>query len=214
MVKSDTVIAIATAVAVAAHLVLRFIVPSAALPTGAADWPLWVVLAAGGVPLIWNLAATLARGTFGADWLAGISIVTAVLLGEYLVGAIVVLMLSGGTALEHYATRRASNVLEALAKRLPHIAHRVEAGQIHEVKISDIRVGDVLRLLPHEVCPVDGDVTEGHTTMDESFLTGEPFVMQKTPGATVIRARSTASRPSRFGPRGWPRTRATRGSCA
>ena len=185
-VKSDTVIAIATTVAIAAHLILRFVVPAAALPPGAAEWPLWAALAAGGVPLIWNLISTLARGNFGADWLAGISIVTAVLLGEYLVGAIVVLMLSGGTALEQYATRRASNVLEALAKRLPHIAHRVEAGQIHEVKISDIRVGDLLRLLPHEVCPVDGDVTEGHTTMDESFLTGEPFVMQKTPGATVI----------------------------
>jgi heavy metal translocating P-type ATPase len=136
--------------------------------------------------LIWNLISTLMRGNFGADWLAGISIVTAVLLGEYLVGAIVVLMLSGGTALEHYATRRASNVLEALAKRLPHVAHRIEDGQIREVAISDIRVGDDLRLLPHEICPVDGDVTEGHTTMDESFLTGEPFVMQKTPGASVI----------------------------
>lgn len=184
--KSDTVIAVATAIAVAAHLILRFVVPAGALPPDAADWPLWVVLAAGGVPLLWNLITTLLRGRFGADWLAGISIVTAILLGEHLVGAIVVLMLSGGAALEHYATRRASHVLEALAKRLPHIAHRVEAGQIRQVAISDIRVGDILRLLPHEVCPVDGDVTEGHTTMDESFLTGEPFVMQKTPGATVI----------------------------
>ena len=131
-------------------------------------------------------ATTLARGNFGADWLAGISIVTAVLLGEYLVGAIVVLMLSGGTALEQYATRRASHVLEALAKRLPHIAHRVEAGQIREVAIADIRVGDELRLLPHEICPVDGDVVAGQTTMDESYLTGEPFLMQKTPGAPVI----------------------------
>ncbi len=184
--KHDTLIALATSVAIALYLIIRFAVPPGTLPADAADWPLWVALAAGGVPLLWSLATTLARGRFGADWLAGISIVTAVVLGEHLVGAIVVLMLSGGTALEQYATRRASHVLEALARRLPHIAHRVEAGRVHEVAIADIQVGDELRLLPHEVCPVDGDVIDGHTTMDESFLTGEPFVMQKTPGATVI----------------------------
>jgi cation transport ATPase len=116
-----------------------------------------------------TLARNLAHGQFGADWLAGISIVTSALLGEYLVGAIVVLMLSGGAALEAYATRRASNVLEALAKRLPHVAHRVVAGQLQEIAIGDIRVGDHLRLLPHDVCPVDGDVIDGQTTMDSRF---------------------------------------------
>jgi heavy metal translocating P-type ATPase len=184
--KSDLYIAVAAASAIALHLSIRFLLPTGALPAGAADWPLWLVLAAGGVPLLWTLASTLARGNFGADWLAGISIVTAVLLGEYLVGAIVVLMLSGGTALEQYATRRASDVLHALARRLPHIAHRVEAGQIREVAIGDIQIGDELRLLPHEVCPVDGDVTAGHTTMDESYLTGEPFLMRKSPGSAVL----------------------------
>jgi heavy metal translocating P-type ATPase len=185
-VKADTAIAIATALAIALHLILRFAVPPAALPAGAAEWPLWAALAAGGVPLLWSLARSLGRGDFGADWLAGISIVTSALLGEYLVGALVVLMLSGGTALEHYAARRASHVLEALAKRLPHVAHRIEDGRVREVPIAEIRVGDELRLLPHDVCPVDGVVTAGHTTMDESYLTGEPFLMQKTPGAMVI----------------------------
>jgi len=146
-VKHDTYIAFATGAAIALHLTLRFGLPPDALPPGAADWPLWIALAAGGVPLLWTLAATLLRGNFGADWLAGISIVTSVLLGEYLVGSIVVLMLSGGAALEQYATRRASHVLEALAKRLPSIAHRVESGEVREVAIAEIRIGDELRLL-------------------------------------------------------------------
>lgn len=184
--KGDTLIAVATAVGIAAHLVLRFLVGPGALPPGAADWPLWLVLAFGGGPLLVDLGRSLLRGRFGADWLAGISIVTAALLGEYLVGAIVVLMLSGGAALEAYATRRASHVLEALAKRLPHVAHRVEGGRIAEIAITDIRIGDHLRLLPHDICPVDGEVIDGQTTMDEAFLTGEPFLMKKTPGATVI----------------------------
>ena len=56
---------------------------------------------------------------FGSDLLAGISIVTSAILGEYLAGSLVVLMLSGGEALEAYATRSASSVLQALARRMP-----------------------------------------------------------------------------------------------
>ncbi len=184
--RRDTLIALATTVAIALHLILRFAVGDTVVPAGAANWPLWLALAGGGLPLLVSLARSLARGQFGADWLAGISIVTAALLGEYLVGAIVVLMLSGGAALEDYAVRRASNVLEALAKRLPHVANRVEDGHLRQIPISDVRIGDELRLLPHEICPVDGEVVQGQTTMDESYLTGEPFLMQKTTGALVI----------------------------
>jgi len=179
-------IAIATAIAISLHLFIRFGPFETTLPAGAADWPLWIVLAGGGLPLLAGLGRSLVRGQLGADWLAGISIVTATLLGEYLVGAIVVLMLSGGAALEDYAVRRASNVLEALAKRLPHVANRLEDGHLRQIPISEVRIGDELRLLPHEICPVDGEVVQGQTTMDESYLTGEPFLMQKTPGAQVI----------------------------
>jgi heavy metal translocating P-type ATPase len=185
-VRSDAAIAIATATGIAVHLVLRFGGEALGVPAGAVNWPLFVVLAPGGLPLLWTLSRSLMRADFGADWLAGISIVTSVLLGEYLVGAIVVLMLSGGAALEQYATRRASHVLDALARRLPHTAHRLDGAEIREIPIADIRVGDHLRLLPHETCPVDGDVVEGQTSMDESYLTGEPFLMQKAPGSTVI----------------------------
>ena len=184
--KTDTVIAIASACGIAVHLVARVLIPAASLPPGTADWPLWFVLVAGGLPLLLRLARSLARLRLGADWLAGISIVTAALLGEYLVGAIVVLMLSGGAALEDYATRRASHVLEALARRLPQVAHRLEGGQVVDVSLADLAVGDEVRLMPHEVCPVDGEVIDGQTTMDESYLTGEPFVAHKTPGSTVL----------------------------
>jgi cation transport ATPase len=63
----------------------------------------------------------VARGDFGSDLLAGISIVSSVALGEYLAGTLVVLMLSGGQALEAFAVRRASAVLLALAGRMPSV---------------------------------------------------------------------------------------------
>ncbi|HYL78121.1 MAG TPA: heavy metal translocating P-type ATPase [Bryobacteraceae bacterium] len=143
-------------------------------------------LFAGGLPLIIDLFKRLITADFGSDLLAGASIVTAVLMGEYLVGAIVVLMLSGGTALEQYATRRASAVLNALAKRMPRIAHRSLNSTFVDVELDEIAIDDRLIVLPHEICPVDGTVLEGHGSMDESYLTGEPFLMSKTPGAQVL----------------------------
>src|SRR5262249_52651700 len=104
----------------------------------------------------------------------------------YLAGTFVVLMLSGGEALEAYAVRSASSVLEALARRVPSVAHRKQDGQVAEVTLEDVSVGDTLVVFPHEICPVDGSVVEGHGTMDESSLTGEPYVMPKTPGSEVL----------------------------
>jgi cation transport ATPase len=89
-----------------------------------ADLPLVAVLVAGGLPLVADLAMKLVTGRFGSDLLAGLSIVTSVILGEYLAGALVVLMLSGGAALEARAVSRAGDVLRALARRMPTLAHR------------------------------------------------------------------------------------------
>ena len=148
--------------------------------------PLYVVLVGGGVPLVLSLALKLLRREFGSDLLAGISIVAAVLLQEYLAGALVVLMLSGGEALEGFALGRASSVLQALARRMPLVAHRRIDRQVAEVHLTDVRVGDELIVYPHEICPVDGVIIEGHGVMDESYLTGEPFMMPKAPGSEVF----------------------------
>jgi heavy metal translocating P-type ATPase len=146
---------------------------------------LTVVLLGGGV-LVARLLVGAFHGEFGSDLLAGISIVTSLVLGEYLAGALVVLMLSGGSALEDYAMRRASSVLDALAKRMPSIAHRREGVSMIDLPVEQVRSGDELVVLPHELCPVDGVVLEGHGSMDESYLTGEPYKISKTPGCEVI----------------------------
>ncbi len=177
--SKETLIAGFTLVAIALHLVLRYWLH---FPLLSANLPLFAALVIGGIPLLWGLLKKLWEREFGSDLLAGISIVTAILLREYLVAAIVVLMLSGGEALEAFATARASSVLEALARRMPSIAHRKEGGNLVEVKLADIRVGDELNVLPHETCPVDGVVLEGQGVMDEAYLTGEPYEISKTPG--------------------------------
>lgn len=145
-----------------------------------------VTLVLGGGPLLYDLLRRLLRREFGSDLLGGIAVVTSVILGEFLAGAIIVLMLSGGEALERYALRSASSVLAALAKRMPSIAHRKRGVEIADVPLAEVVEEDILVIHPHEICPVDGQVTEGHGVMDESYLTGEPFQITKTTGSSVI----------------------------
>jgi len=181
--RKETYIAILAIAAIFVHLLFKY---SFKLQPVAWQLPLYLTLAIGGAPLVWDLLRKVWWHEFGSDLLAGISILTSVLLGEYLVGVIVVLMLSGGTALEHYATRRASSVLEALAKRMPRVAHRKDQKGVTDIDLADIAIGDRLIVFPHEVCPVDGVVAEGHGSMDEAYLTGEPFEISKAPGSEVI----------------------------
>ncbi len=181
--RRSLLVAILALVAIAVHLILRFGFRTSPLVY---NLLLFVALAFGGLPLLIDLIRKVFAREFGSDLLAGVSIVAAVLQGEYLVGTIVVLMLSGGTALEEMASRRASSVLDELAKRQPQTAHRKQDVEIVDVALDDVRVGDILEIFPHEICPADGVVVDGQGMMNEAFLTGEPFEMQKAPGSQLI----------------------------
>lgn len=181
--NKSTIIATISIVAIVLHLVLRF---GFKTTPGTYQISLLAALILGGLPLLYDLLRKLLKREFGSDLLGGISIITSILLGEYLAGPIIVLMLAGGEALESYALRSASSVLAALAKRMPSIAHRKRANETLDVALAEIAVGDALVIYPHEICPADGVVTEGHGMMDESYLTGEPFKISKTCGSTVI----------------------------
>jgi heavy metal translocating P-type ATPase len=185
--RSRVAIAITAVVAIAVHLFLRYVTTGwhSTWPW-LANVPLWAALGIGGIPLVGELIQKALQRQFGSDLLAGISIVTSVILGEYLAGTLVVLMLSGGEALEGYAVQSASSVLRALAKRMPAVAHRKKGGQLTDIKLDEVQVGDTLVIHPHEICPVDGTVLEGHGSMDEAYLTGEPYLLPKSPGSAVL----------------------------
>jgi len=187
--RRNPVIAAIALVGSASHLVLRYGFAPQPFPWADLELstlPLLLTLLLGGVPQVLELANKVFRRDFGSDLLAGISIVASVVLGEYLAGSLVVLMLSGGQTLEAYAVRSASSVLNALARRMPSVAHRRVDGQLADVRLAEVAVGDLLVVFPHENCPVDGTVVEGHGVMDESYLTGEPYRISKAPGAAVL----------------------------
>lgn len=150
------------------------------------DLPLWIAIILGGTPALFQILVKLTKGNLGADLLAAIAIITAIILKQYLAAVIIILMLTSGQALETYAMHKASSVLQALAARMPAIAHRRSGNNIQDISLLDIRIGDEIVVYPHETCPVDGEVIEGHGSMDESYLTGEPYQISKAPGISVI----------------------------
>jgi len=166
--------------AIAVHLSLR------AAGLAATNIPLLIAVVLGGVPLALEILLKLLHRDFGADLLALLALVTGVWLQEYLAAVLIMLMLSGGQALESYALRKASAVMEALAQRMPSIAHLRKGGAQRDIAIADIAIDDEIMIFPHETAPVDGTVIEGHGSMDESYLTGEPYQMFKAPGASVL----------------------------
>lgn len=156
------------------------------LPILSPDLPLLIAIIFGGIPSFLYILIKLFKGDLGADALAAIALITAVILHQYLAAVLIILMLSSGQALEAYAMRKASSALLALVERMPSTVHRRITGNIEDIPLLDIRIGDEIVVYPHETCPVDGEVIEGHGSMDESYLTGEPYQISKAPGALVL----------------------------
>lgn len=152
----------------------------------AARWLLSVSALIAALPLAWGMIETLRAGEFGVDLLALTAIVTSVILGEYWAGMIIVLMLTGGEALEDYAESRAKSEITDLIKRKPRKAHLLKSGKTIDVKVDSVKVSDKLVILPGEVVPVDCEVIEGSSSFDESSLTGESLPVIKSVGQTLL----------------------------
>jgi len=185
--KQSLILAIAAIVSMAFYVVLGLLWPEYKFyGIDLRDIPLVFVSIIGGLPLGLQVVRKILKGDLGADSLAVIALITAIVLKEYLAATLIILMMAGGQALEEMAARKASAVLTALASRMPSIAHRKAEDVITDIKISEIACDDLIVVFPHETCPVDGTVFEGHGSMNEAYLTGEPYQVSKAPGATVL----------------------------
>jgi heavy metal translocating P-type ATPase len=148
---------------------------------------LWSVgLAVTGAPVVWQTARGVFAGRFAADLVAMLAIVTALVLREPLAGLIVVLMQTGGEALERYAQGRASEAVRELEAAAPRLAHRVVGGELEDVAAEMVRVGDDLLLRPGELLACDAIVLEGRSHVDASRITGEPVPVTAHPGTRLL----------------------------
>lgn len=162
------------------------------------DWAHWfwlAVLVGTGAPVVGATFRDALRGHWASDIVAALAIVTAVLMREPLAGLIVVIMQTGGEALERYAEGRASDAVRALEADAPRQAHRVRGEVITDVAADDVEVGDVVLVRPGELVPCDGIVVEGVAALDVSRLTGEPVPMTVAPGVAVRSGSVNGDRP-------------------
>ncbi len=137
------------------------------------------------VPLTWSIVRTLAAGRVGVDAIALVAMAGALAVGEFLAGAVIALMLSGGNALEEIAQRRASRELTALLAAQPTIAHRRRGETWEEVPVEALGAGELVLVRAGELVPVDGRIESAEATIDEATLTGEPLPVEKARGAEV-----------------------------
>ena len=128
---------------------------------------------------------TMRNRELASDSLALIAIVAGLLVGEYLATAIVAVMLATGRALEDWAKGKSQAELKALLDRAPSHAHLLDGeGRTSDVTLSQISIGQSIRVLSGEVVPLDG-VLLTDAELDESALTGEPMPVQRLSGDIV-----------------------------
>jgi heavy metal translocating P-type ATPase len=179
-----------TVVALIAGSVLHF--------TTASEADRWAWATATAVVLIStfvSVARALSRRETGVDVVAALAMPGALFLGEYLAGAIIAVMLTGGAVLERFAITRARRQLSALLERAPRVAHRRAGADIIDIDVAQVVLGDVVVVKPGEVVPADGIVTSGTAVLDESALTGESKPVQIDMGAPVRSGATSAGSP-------------------
>jgi heavy metal translocating P-type ATPase len=133
-----------------------------------------------------EMIKTLMSGQVGVDIIALVAIGASLLLGQYVAAAVIVIMLTGGNALEEFAKNRARKELDSLLKRKPTIAHLLVDGEEKEVPVEQVKVGDSILLKPGDMIPVDGKIYKGFTSVDESAITGESLPENKKSGDEVL----------------------------
>lgn len=133
-----------------------------------------------------GMVKTLRSGKYGVDLLAILAVVATLAVGEYWAAMVILVMLTGGDALEDYAAKKANTELKALLDNSPQHAHLIKEGKITDVAVGAVKVGDQIVVKPGELVPVDGVIVAGHSDFDESSLTGEARPVVKQDGDAVM----------------------------
>lgn len=146
------------------------------------------------VPLAVQIVQAFRRGAIGVDTVAFLSMTGSLLVGEYLAGAIVSFMYSGGDALDAYAAGKARHSLAALLRRAPQTARLRQDGEWTSVPVSKIMPGDRLLVRTGDLVPVDG-ILLGEAIVNESLMTGESLPVTHSQGELVRSGTTNAGSP-------------------
>lgn len=181
------------------------VVAAALVATAQNGWAQWITVGYVSAVVVWTIIGMIRdvlRGHVGLDVLAVVAMVATLAVGENVAALIIVLMLSGGEALEDYAGRRARRELTSLLDRAPQVAHVYRPGaaadETRDLPADEVAVGDELLVRPAEIVPVDGILLSERASFDESSLTGESMPVTRGSGDTVLSGAVNGSRAIRL----------------
>lgn len=141
---------------------------------------------AGGTPIVVSAIKALLQKDLDVDFLATIAIIAAVIVGQYLAAALVVLMLSGGEILEDYTANKTSRAIQLLIESAPKTARIRKDGKEIQVPIEEVKVDDLVLVKPGEKIPIDGEVVSGLASVNQASLTGESIAVEKSVNCKVL----------------------------
>ncbi|MDR2456720.1 MAG: cation-translocating P-type ATPase, partial [Deltaproteobacteria bacterium] len=154
---------------------------------GAPFDPAWVAVVLEGIPIVREAAiGLLERYDVTADVLVASALLASLIIGEIFAAGEVAFIMALGTMLEDRTIRKAREGLEKLTKASPTTARIVSGGADAIVSPMEVKVGDVVRVLPGEIVPVDGTIVFGKTSIDQSLMTGESIPVDKAEGDEVF----------------------------
>ncbi|MHB1327700.1 MAG: heavy metal translocating P-type ATPase, partial [Gemmatimonadales bacterium] len=139
-----------------------------------------------GAPIVFGTIRNAWHGKFAADLVASLALIAAVVLGEPLAGLVIVIMQTGGEALEDGAARRASRAVATLEAMAPRTAHLIRGGAVEDRPVGTIVAGDLILVRPGEMVPCNGTVRDGRGSFDVSTITGEAAPVDAGPGTSVL----------------------------
>ncbi len=152
--------------------------------------PAWVSVIICGIPLlylsVWRIIHNHGISKISSALLISIAMIAAIAVGDLFAAGEVAFIMAIGAILEEKTTERAKKGLKKLISLAPQQGRRISAGKEEMIAAEDIKINDILRVLPGETIPVDGEIIEGTTSVDQSIMTGESLPVDKTAGDSVF----------------------------
>ena len=168
-------------------LIASFILPRTGYPAG--EKLAWVCVFICGIPLlylaVWRLIYNKGISKISSALLISMAMIAAIMIGDLFAAGEVAFIMEIGALLEDMTTDRAKKGLKNLIALAPEEGRVVRGGETFSVPVEKIAKGDILRVLPGETIPVDGIITSGETSVDQSVMTGESLPIDKSVGDTV-----------------------------
>lgn len=144
------------------------------------DYLSWIAVILCGIPIFRECAEGLKEFDIKADLLVSMAIIASIIIGEiFAAGEIATIMAIGGF-IEEYTVNKTQGRIEELVKLTPQIATRIRKGKEEKIPVEEVKIGDILKVLPGESIPTDGIIINGETSIDQATLTGESMPVDKS----------------------------------